>query len=106
MKKIECIIRPERLKELSDALRLSGISGATVSEVKGFGKEAIRPENFLFLPKTKIELYVIDDNVDDIVLTIIDCCKEEILGSGKIAILPLEDCIRVRTEERGEKAIV
>ncbi len=106
MKKIECIIRPEKLKELSDALRLSGIAGATVSEVKGFGKEAVRPDNFLFLPKTKIELYVTDDNVEDVVATIIGCCKEEALGSGKIAILPLEGCIRVRTEERGEKAIV
>lgn len=106
MKKIECIIRPEKLKELSDALRLSGIAGATVSEVKGFGKEAVRPDNFLFLPKTKMELYVTDDNVDDVVATIISCCKEEALGSGKIAILPLEGCIRVRTEERGEKAIV
>ncbi len=106
MKKIECIIRPEKLKELIDALRLTGICGATVSEVKGFGKEAVRPENFLFLPKTKVELYITDDNVDDVVATIISCCKEEMLGSGKITVLPMDDCIRVRTEERGEKAIV
>jgi nitrogen regulatory protein P-II 1 len=107
MKKIECIVRPEKLKELSDALRLAGIAGATVSEVKGFGREALRPENFLFLPKTKIELYVTDDMVDGVVETIIKCCKdEEALGSGKIAVLPLENCIRVRTEEQGEKAIV
>ncbi|MBU1085972.1 MAG: P-II family nitrogen regulator [Candidatus Omnitrophica bacterium] len=106
MKKIECVIRPEKLKELSDALRLSGIAGATVTEVKGFGREAIRPDNFLFLPKTKIELYITDELVEDIVETIIACCKDEKLGSGKIAIMPLDDCIRVRTKERGNKAIV
>ncbi|MBU1045328.1 MAG: P-II family nitrogen regulator [Candidatus Omnitrophica bacterium] len=106
MKKIECIIRQEKLKELSGALRLAGIAGATVSEVKGFGKEVSRPDNFLFLPKTKIELYITDDLVEDVVATIISCCKDESLGSGKIAILPLDDCIRVRTGERGDKAIV
>ena len=106
MKKIECIIRPEKLKELCDALRLSGIAGVTVSEAKGFGKEANRPDNFLFLPKTKIELYVTDESVEDITSTIISCCKEEALGSGKIAVLPMDNCIRVRTGEQGEKAIV
>lgn len=106
MKKIECIIRSEKLRELVEELRLCGISGATVSEVKGFGRETIRPDNFLFLPKTKLELYVTEENVEAIIQAIIKCCKEDMLGSGKIAVLPLEECVRVRTQERGEKAIV
>lgn len=106
MKKIECIIRQEKLKEVSLALRLAGVAGVTVMEVKGFGKESTRPDNYLFIPKTKIELYVTDDQVEDIIRTITQCCKEEALGCGKIAVFPLEECIRVRTEERGEKAIL
>ena len=106
MKKIECVIRQEKLKEVIDALRMAGAAGATVSEVKGFGSQSTRPDNFLFLPKTKIELYARDEDIEDLISAIIKCCKEESLGSGKIAVLPIEDCVRVRTEERGEKAIV
>ncbi|MCG2713161.1 MAG: P-II family nitrogen regulator [Candidatus Omnitrophica bacterium] len=106
MKKIECIIRQEKLKEVVDSLREAGLGGATISEVKGFGSQSTRPDNFLLLPKTKIELYVADEQVEDLITAIINCCKEETLGSGKIAVLPMEDCVRVRTEERGEKAII
>lgn len=106
MKKVECIIRQEKLKEVIDALRLAGVAGATVTEVKGFGKGAVRPDNFLFVPKTKIEIYATDDQVEDIIQAIIRCCKEKISGSGKIAVLPMEECVRIRTEERGEKAIL
>lgn len=106
MKKIECVVRSEKLRELIEELRLCGLSGATVSEVKGFGRETLRPDNFLFLPKTKVELYVTDGDTEMIINTIIKCCKEDMLGSGKIAVLPMEECVRVRTEERGEKAIV
>ena len=106
MKKVECMIRQEKLKPLSEALRNAGVAGATVSEVKGFGKESTRPDNFLFLPKTKVELYVTDDHVEDVVAAIMECCKEESLGSGKIAVMALEECIRIRTGERGEQAIV
>ena len=106
MKKVECIIRPEKLKALSDALRNAGAAGATVTEVKGFGKESTRPDNFLFLPKTKVEIYCTEAHLDQIVKTITTCCKEDTLGSGKIAVLPMDNCIRVRTGECGEAAIV
>lgn len=105
MKKIECIIRQERQKEVTDALRLVGIGGMTVTEVKGFGRETTRPENYLFLPKSKLEIYAIDEQVEEIVNTIITCCQEEKFGSGKIAILPLDDCIRVRTGEKAKMSL-
>ena len=105
MKKIECIIRQEKLNELTEVLRLSGVGGLTVSEVKGFGKETTRPKNYLFLPKSRIEIYVTDEQVEEMVATIIKCCKDDVLGSGKILILPVDECIRIRTGERGKKAI-
>ncbi|MBU2103382.1 MAG: P-II family nitrogen regulator [Candidatus Omnitrophota bacterium] len=106
MKKVECIIRPEYLKNLTDELLLAGIGGMTASEVKGFGREVTRPENYLFLPKTKIELYITDDQVQSIVAVIRRCCNDGKLGSGKIAIIPLEGCVRVRTGEKEEAALL
>ena len=106
MKKIECVIRQEKLKDVVDALRMAGVPGATISEVKGFGSQSTRPDNFLLLPKTKIEIYVNDENIKDMITAISDCCREETMGSGKIVVLPMEDCIRVRTGERGIKAVV
>ncbi|MDD4955758.1 MAG: P-II family nitrogen regulator [Candidatus Omnitrophica bacterium] len=106
MKKIECIIRPEKLKPLTDELFLAGIGGLTVTEAKGFGREAVRPENFLFLPKTKIEIYVTDEQLSEVIETISACCRDDKFGSGKIAILPIDDCIRVRTGEKGDSAIL
>jgi nitrogen regulatory protein P-II 1 len=74
--------------------------------VKGFGRETTRPENYLFLPKTKIEIYVTDAQMEEVISTIINCCREDKLGSGKIAILPVEECIRIRTNERSREAIL
>ncbi|MDD5584639.1 MAG: P-II family nitrogen regulator [Candidatus Omnitrophica bacterium] len=106
MKKIECIVRPEKLKELTDELLLLGIAGLTVTEVKGFGREVTRPQNYLFLPKTKIEMYVTDAQAQEVVNAVIKSCRDEQFGSGKIAIMPLEDCVRVRTGERNDAAIL
>ena len=106
MKKIECIIRSEKLKEVEKALRLVGIGGMTISEVKGFGRETTRPEAYLILPKTRVDIYVTDEQVEEVIATIISCCRENTMGSGKIAVLPLDDCVRVRTAERGEAAIL
>ncbi len=106
MKKIECIIRPEKLKELAEALRETGISGLTVTEVKGFGQQTTRPENYLFLPKTKIEIYLDDAKVEEVLATITKVCKTGKLGDGKAVVLAMEDAMRIRTGERGEKAIV
>ena len=105
MKKLECIIRPSRLNDLERALRSLGIGGMTVSEVKGFGKEQTRPDEYLFLPKTKVEIYCAEEQLDDIIRTICEACHSGKLGDGKIAIFDMEDLVRIRTFERGEAAV-
>jgi nitrogen regulatory protein P-II 1 len=105
VKKIECIIRPNKLAALESALRQLGVGGMTVTEVKGFGKEQTRPEEYLFLPKTKVEIYCEDEIVSDIVQTICEICHSGKLGDGKIAIYPIEEIIRIRTFERGTAAV-
>lgn len=106
MKKVECIIRSEKLKDLTDALRKIGIGGMTVSEVRGFGAQSIRPDNFLFVHKTKIEIYATDAQVKEIISTILLHCAAGKMGDGKIAVLPVDDCVRIRTGERNRKAIL
>lgn len=106
MKKIEAIIRSEKLKELTDALREIGIGGMTVSEVRGFGNQSTRPDSFLFVHKTKVEIYAIDSQVKDIISKILFYCSTKKMGDGKIAVLPMEDCVRVRTGDRKNKAIL
>ncbi len=105
MKKIECIVQNKKFNDLESALRAVGVAGMTVSEVKGFGNEQTRPDSYLFLPKTKIEIYCSADAVENIVKTIIDVCQTGNLGDGKIAIFDIQELIRIRTEERGAVAI-
>ncbi|MDD5069529.1 MAG: P-II family nitrogen regulator [Candidatus Omnitrophica bacterium] len=105
MKKLEAVIRSEKLKELAEKLRLAGIGGMMVSEIKGFGVQTTRPEEYLFLPKTKIEIYVTDAQVEEIIAVIVECCRTEKMGSGKVAVIPMEECVRIRTGDRGETAI-
>ena len=105
MKKIECIIQNKKFVELEAALRATGVAGMTVSEVKGFGNEQTRPDSYLFLPKTKVEIYCTDDALENTVNTIIDVCQTGNLGDGKIAIFDIADIIRIRTKERGMVAI-
>ena len=105
MKKIECVVRTEKIKELIDALRIVGVGGVTMTEVRGFGRETTRPESYLILPKTKLEIYATSEQVDEIVSVIISVCKTGLLGDGKIVVLPLEDVIRIRTSEKQEQAI-
>lgn len=106
MKKIECIIRSEKLKDVTDGLKKSGIGGMTVSEVRGFGVQSTRPDNFLFVHKTKLEIYAADTQVKDIISTLLTYCSAGKAGDGKIAVLPLDDCVRIRTGERKNKAII
>ena len=105
MKKIECIIRPEVLKELEGKLRGAGIGGMTITEVKGFGRETTRPEAYLILPKTKIEIYTSDEHLEELISIIRDVCSTGGLGDGKLAVLPLDDVVRIRTGETGDSAI-
>ncbi len=111
MKKIEAIIKPFKLDEVKTALQEAGIEGMTISEVKGFGRQKGHTEIYRgseytvdFLPKLKIELVVADSLVDTVVQTIMKSARTGKIGDGKIFVCDVEDAIRIRTEERGEKA--
>jgi len=105
MKKIECIVKPERFEALRNELVKCGVGGVTLSDVRGFGKQTTRPESYLVLPKLKVEIYCSDEQLDEITAAIVRICRRNEIGDGKIAILPVEEMIRIRTGERSEQAI-
>ncbi len=112
MKKIEAIIRPFKLDEVREALTEIGVRGMTITEVKGYGRQKGHTELYRgaeykvdFLPKIKIEIVAPDNMVDKIVNAIIKSARTGQVGDGKIFIYPIEEVIRVRTEETGEDAI-
>jgi nitrogen regulatory protein P-II 1 len=112
MKKIEAIIKPFRLDDVKEALTDLGIKGMTVSEVKGFGRqkghtEVYRGAEYVvdFLPKIKIEVAVPDQRLAEVVAAIREAAKTGKIGDGKIFVMPVEECIRIRTGETGEDAL-
>ena len=112
MKKIEAIIKPFKMEDVKEALAEIGIEGMTVSEVKGFGRQKGHTEIYRgseytvdFLPKVKFEIVIADDRVQRAVDAIVQSAKTGKIGDGKVFILPIEDAIRIRTEERGDTAI-
>jgi nitrogen regulatory protein P-II 1 len=112
MKKIEAIIKPFKMEDVKEALAEVGIEGMTVSEVKGFGRQKGHTEIYRgseytvdFLPKVKVEIVVSDAMVEKAVSAITSAAKTGKIGDGKIFILPMENAIRIRTEESGESAI-
>ena len=112
MKKIEAIIRPHKLDEVRETLLEMGFRGMTVHEVRGFGRQKGHSEVYRgseyqvdFLPKVKLELVVPDKVLDDAVKAILKSAKTGQVGDGKIFVTPVEDAIRVRTEESGEGAL-
>jgi nitrogen regulatory protein P-II 1 len=112
MTKIECILRPDRIFEVRNVLGNLGIKGMTVTEVIGCGlqKGHTRDDwnaeyNINLLPKTKIEMVVTDDKVDDVIRAIIKISRTGEIGDGKIFTYPVGNAIRVRTGETGESAI-
>jgi nitrogen regulatory protein P-II 1 len=112
MKKIEAIIKPFRLDEVKDALNKLGVSGMTISEVKGFGRQRGHKEIYRgteyqvdFVPKIKIDLVVPSDLVERVVAAITEKANTNKVGDGKIFVLPMEQAIRIRTGESGEDAI-
>ena len=112
MKKIEAIIRPFKLDDVREALSEIGVKGMTLTEVKGYGRQKGHTETYRgaeykidFLPKIKLEIISKDTMVERIVSTIIKAAKTGQVGDGKIFIYPVEDVIRIRTEESGEEAI-
>ena len=112
MKKIEAIIKPFKLEEVKENLGLIGIQGMTVVEVKGFGRqkghtELYRGAEYIvdFLPKIKIEIVVSDKDLDKAIESIQNTAKTGRIGDGKIFVTDLEQVVRIRTGEDGEKAL-
>jgi nitrogen regulatory protein P-II 1 len=112
MKKIEAIIKPFKLDEVKDALNGIGLTGMTITEVKGFGrqrghKEIYRGAEYTtdFVPKIKIDIVANDDLAEKVIATIKEVANSGKVGDGKIFILPMEEAIRIRTGESGVSAI-
>ncbi|MFW5426150.1 MAG: P-II family nitrogen regulator [Methylophagaceae bacterium] len=112
MKKIEAIIKPFKLDDVRESLSDIGVTGLTVSEVKGFGRQKGHTELYRgaeyvvdFLPKLKLEIVIADDQLDTCVQTIIKAANTGKIGDGKIFVLPVEQVIRIRTGEQGEDAV-
>lgn len=112
MKKIEAIIKPFKLDEVKHALGELGVEGMTVSEVKGFGRQKGHTEIYRgseytvdFLPKVKIEIVLPDSQIQAATDAIVKSARTGKIGDGKVFISLVEEAIRIRTDERGEKAV-
>ncbi|MFT6269691.1 MAG: nitrogen regulatory protein P-II 1 [Alphaproteobacteria bacterium] len=112
MKKIEAIIKPFKLDDVREALAGAGVSGLTITEVKGFGRQKGHQELYRgaeyqvdFLPKVKVEVVVNDDIVDLVVESIIEVAKTGKIGDGKIFVYDVQRAIRIRTGEEGGDAL-
>jgi nitrogen regulatory protein P-II 1 len=112
MKKIEAVIKPFKLDEVREALSDIGVSGLTVTEVKGFGRQKGHTELYRgaeyvvdFLPKTKIELILPDGDVDRAIDVLMKAARTGKIGDGKVFVTNVEQVIRIRTGETGDSAI-
>ena len=112
MQKIEAIIRPERLQEVQDALDTLGVSGLTVTEVVGCGRQKGYTEqyrgsraNISLLPKIKVESVVPANVVDTAVDAIVGGARTGEIGDGRVFVYPVEQAVRIRTDERGEDTV-
>ena len=112
MKEIIAIIRPEKLEKVKMALEEIGCHGMTVTEVKGRGRQLGVTESYRgsdyridLLPKTRLEIIVNDGELDEVIETIVKTAQTGDIGDGKIFISPVEDVVRIRTGERGRKAV-
>jgi nitrogen regulatory protein P-II 1 len=112
MKKIEAVIKPFKLDEVREALSEIGVSGMTVTEVKGFGRQKGHTELYRgaeyvvdFLPKIKLELVIADHQVDAALEAIVAAARTGKIGDGKIFVTSVEQVVRIRTGETGEEAV-
>ena len=112
MKKIEAVIKPFKLDEVKDALHEIGVSGITVTEAKGFGRQKGHTELYRgaeyvvdFLPKVRLEIVVDDDQVDRVIEAIATAARTGRIGDGKIFVSAIESAVRIRTGERDSDAI-
>ena len=112
MKLIIAIIKPFKLEEVKTALSEIGVEGMTVTEVKGFGRQKGHTEIYRgseytvdFLPKVKVEIVVTDGIVPKVIEAIVKAAKTGKIGDGKVFVVPVEETVRIRTDERGESAV-
>ena len=112
MKKIEAIIKPFKLEDVKEALSEIGVEGMTVAEVKGFGRQKGHTEIYRgteytvdFLPKLKLDIVVPDNLVQPAIEAITKSAKTGKIGDGKIFVMAVEEAVRIRTDERGDKAV-
>lgn len=112
MKFVKAIIKPFKLEEVKEALSEIGVEGMTVTEVKGFGRQKGHTEIYRgseytvdFLPKVMLDVVVPNELVDKTIETISKAARTGKIGDGKIFVLPIEEAVRIRTDERGESAI-
>jgi len=112
MKRIEAVVKPFKLEDVKDALAEIGITGITVTDVKGYGRQKGHSELYRgaeyvvdFLPKNKIEVIVDDKDVDQVTSTIVEAARTGKIGDGKIFVSDIEKIIRIRTGETGSEAI-
>ena len=112
MKLILAIVKPFKIEEVKEALNAINVQGMTVTEVKGFGRQKGHTEIYRgseytvdFLPKVKVEIVVADEMKAKTVDAIVKAAKTGKIGDGKVFVVPIEDAVRIRTDERGEAAV-
>ena len=112
MKLIIAYINPYKLDEVRDALKEAGVTGLSVSTIQGFGRQAGHTETYRgaeyevdFVPKVRVEVLVDDSLAPTVISTVEQTARTGSIGDGKIAVLPVEDVIRIRTGERGQDAL-
>ncbi|MDA8034383.1 MAG: P-II family nitrogen regulator [Actinomycetota bacterium] len=112
MKVVVAIVKPFKLDDVKEALKTSGVQGLTLTEVQGFGRQGGHTETYRgaeytidLVPKMRLEIVVEDDQVDDVVDTIVTSARTGKIGDGKVWVVPAEDIVRIRTGERGRDAL-
>jgi nitrogen regulatory protein P-II 2 len=112
MKLVVAIIKPFKVEDVKEALRDVGVAGLTVSEARGFGRQRGHTEVYRgaeyqvdFVPKVRIEVMVDDDQLDGVIDAIVKSARTGKIGDGKVAVLPLEEVVRIRTGEHGPEAL-
>ncbi|HEX9774731.1 MAG TPA: P-II family nitrogen regulator [Actinomycetota bacterium] len=112
MKLVTAIIKPHRLEEAKEALGAVGVSGLTVSEARGFGRQKGHTEVYRgaeyqvdLVPKIRLDILVDDSQVDGVIDAVVKAARTQAIGDGKIFVTPVEDVVRIRTGERGADAL-
>ena len=112
MKLVTAVVKPFRLEEVKEALKAAGVTGMTVSEVQGFGRQKGHTEVYRgaeytvdLVPKVRLELLVADEDVDRVVEAVTRAARTATIGDGKVWVTPVDAAVRIRTGERGSDAL-